>query len=123
MKIGVDDPPGVQNFSGWFGSRMPPAMSRSSRKVIPSGASYWPGCLTCPEREKMPKPWDFSVPMSENHSAPWSTIGGIEAIDSTLLTTVGRAYRPATAGKGGFSRGWPRRPSRESRSAVSSPQM
>ena len=24
----------------------------------------------------MPKPWDFSVPMPENQSAPWSRIGG-----------------------------------------------
>ena len=30
---------------------------------------------------------------------------------------------PAVAGKGGLSRGWPRRPSSESSSAVSSPQM
>ena len=30
------------------------------------------------------------------------------AIDSTLLTTVGQAYSPATAGNGGLSRGWPR---------------
>ena len=42
---------------------------------------------------------------------------------STLFTTVGLAYRPATAGNGGLSRGWPRRPSSESSSAVSSPQM
>ncbi len=42
---------------------------------------------------------------------------------STLLITVGDAYRPATAGKGGRSRGWPRRPSSESSSAVSSPQI
>jgi hypothetical protein len=27
---------------------------------------------------------------------------------STLFTTVGQAYRPSTAGNGGFSRGWPR---------------
>ncbi len=61
--------------------------------------------------------------MSLNHSTPLATIEGTVAIDSTLLTTVGRAYSPATAGNGGFSRGWPRRPSRLSSSAVSSPQM
>ncbi len=65
----------------------------------------------------------FSVPIEPNHVAPFCTMQGTEAIDSTLLITVGAAYRPATAGNGGRSRGWPRRPSSESRSAVSSPQM
>ena len=50
-------------------------------------------------------------------------MAGTEAMVSTLLTTVGQAYSPATAGNGGLSRGWPRRPSSESSSAVSSPQM
>ena len=122
MKIGVDEPPGVQNFSRWP-ARTPPAMSSSSRSVMPSGASYWPGRVTWPDRLKMPKPLDFSVPIAANQSAPLATIEGTLAIDSTLLMTVGPPYRPATAGKGGLSRGWPRKPSRESSSAVSSPQM
>ena len=69
------------------------------------------------------KPGDFSEPIDRNQSTPLSTIGGTLAMDSTLLTTVGQAYRPATAGNGGRSRGWPRLPSSESSSAVSSPQM
>ena len=68
-------------------------------------------------------PLDFSVPIEPNQSAPLVTMQGTEAIDSTLLITVGLAYRPAMAGNGGRSRGCPRRPSRESSSAVSSPQM
>ncbi len=68
-------------------------------------------------------PADFSVPMLLNQSAPPRTIDGTLAIDSTLFTTVGQAYSPATAGNGGRSRGCPRRPSSESSSAVSSPQM
>jgi hypothetical protein len=40
----------------------------------------------------------------------------------TLLITVGRPNRPATAGSGGLARTMPRRPSRLSSSAVSSPQ-
>jgi hypothetical protein len=32
-----------------------------------------------------------SVPMEENHSAPWATMAGTDAIDSTLLMTVGDA--------------------------------
>ena len=50
-------------------------------------------------------------------------MNGTLAMVSTLLTVVGAAYRPAAAGNGGLSRGWPRRPSSESSSAVSSPQM
>ena len=122
MNSGVEEPPGVQNFSS-RPPRTPPAMSSSSRSVIPSGASYWPGRVTWPDSEKKPKPVERSVPIDLNQSAPLLTIPGTLAMDSTLLTTVGLAYRPATAGKGGLSRGWPRRPSRESRSAVSSPQM
>lgn len=83
-------------------------MSSSSRSVMPSGASYWPGRVTWPDSEKMPKPLDFSVPIPANQSAPLAMMLGTLAIDSTLLTTVGEAYRPATAGNGGLSRGWPR---------------
>ena len=50
VSSGVDDPPGVQNFSG-MPSFMPPASSRSSRSVVPSGASYCPGRSTCPDSE------------------------------------------------------------------------
>ena len=71
----------------------------------------------------MVMPCDFSVPISENQSGPLAMIDGTEAMDSTLLITVGLAYRPAIAGNGGRSRGWPRRPSSESSNAVSSPQM
>ena len=42
---------------------------------------------------------------------------------STLFTTVGWPYSPLIAGNGGLRRGWPRSPSSESMSAVSSPQM
>jgi hypothetical protein len=69
------------------------------------------------------KPFDFSRAHPGEPVVPLSTMDGTLAIDSTLLTTVGHAYRPATAGNGGLSRGWPRRPSSESSSAVSSPQM
>ena len=99
-------------------------MSSSSRRVMPSGASYWPGRVTWPDSENNPKPVERSVPISANQlGAVAHDRRGPMAIDSTLLTTVGRAYSPATAGNGGFSRGWPRRPSSESSSAVSSPQM
>ena len=41
---------------------------------------------------------------------------------STLLISVGQPHRPLSAGNGGRGRGWPRRPSIEAMSAVSSPQ-
>ena len=50
VKIGVDDPPGVKNFSG-MPSSMPPASSSNCRSVVPIGASYWPGRVTCPDSE------------------------------------------------------------------------
>jgi hypothetical protein len=50
-------------------------------------------------------------------------MNGTLASVSTLFTTVGAPYRPWVAGNGGLSRGWPRYPSSESSSAVSSPQM
>jgi hypothetical protein len=34
---------------------------------------------------------DFSVPIEANHSAPLARMHGTEAIDSTLLITVGLA--------------------------------
>ena len=39
----------------------------------------------------MPKPLDFSVPMPANQAAPLVMMLGTEAIDSTLLITVGLA--------------------------------
>ncbi|CKU24645.1 Uncharacterised protein [Mycobacterium tuberculosis] len=90
---------------------------------MPSGASYWPGRVTWPDSEYRVKPGDFSLPIDRNQSMPPRMIDGTLAIVSTLLITVGQPYRPATAGKGGRSRGWPRRPSSESSRAVSSPQM
>ena len=42
---------------------------------------------------------------------------------SRLFTVVGQPNAPACAGKGGLSRGSPRRPSSELRRLVSSPQM
>jgi hypothetical protein len=50
-------------------------------------------------------------------------IKGTLARVSTLFTTVGLPHAPAFAGKGGLILGWPRLPSRDSMSDVSSPQM
>ena len=69
------------------------------------------------------KPLLFSVPIAVNQGTPLLTIAGTDATDSTLLTTVGFAYKPAIAGNGGRSLGCHLKPSSESRSAVSSPQI
>jgi hypothetical protein len=50
VSIGVEEPPGVQNFN-WWPSSMPPARSISSRSVVPREHSYWPGLLTRPDTE------------------------------------------------------------------------
>ena len=65
----------------------------------------------------------FSVPIAVNHATPLFIIAGTDATDSTLLTTVGFAYKPAIAGNGGRNLGCPLNPSSQSSKAVSSPQI
>jgi len=48
---------------------------------------------------------------------------GATATVSTLATVVGQPKTPTSAGKGGFKRGFPCLPSKDSMRAVSSPQM
>ena len=63
------------------------------------------------------------MPIEANQSAPLPMMLGTDAMDSTLLISVGPWKRPWLAGNGGLRRGLPRLPSSESSSAVSSPQM
>ena len=65
----------------------------------------------------------FSLPSPENHLEPRLKMVGDTAIVSTLFTVVGQPYKPTPAGKGGFNRGWPFLPSKDSKRAVSSPQI
>ncbi len=102
---------------------MPPPMSKtSSPRVMPMGTSTRPVLVTLPERAKTLVPLLFSVPMAANHSQPLRMMWRMVARVSTLLITEGLPHSPLTAGKGGLGRGWPRRPSTEAMSAVSSPQ-
>ena len=48
-----------------------------------------PGRLQSPETLNNRAPGDFSVPIDENHSGPFSRMQGTHAKVSTLLTTVG----------------------------------
>jgi hypothetical protein len=82
-----------------------------------------PGRCTQPDTETTLVPVDCSVPNRRYQSAPRLTMCGTAQSVSTLLISVGPPYRPWIAGNGGFSRGFPRFPSSESSSAVSSPQM
>ena len=66
-------------------------------------------------------PFDFSVPIDANFSAPSKKITGIFASVSTLLTIVGLLNKPSSAGNGGFTVGSPLLPSIDAINAVSSP--
>ena len=66
--------------------------------------------------------FDFYPLRSVENGMEGIVFEGIAANDSTLLITVGLPNRPLCAGSGGLARTMPRRPSRLSRSEVSSPQ-
>src|SRR5882762_9200552 len=105
---------------------MPPQYSslyiKSSTEIVMS-ISYTPGLLILPQAESSLVPVDFPTPIFAYSSPPILMIGTTAARVSTLLTTVGRSQTPLTAGKGGLILGLPRLPSRDSISAVSSPQI
>src|SRR5579862_9860519 len=94
-----------------------------SRNVVPLGSSYTPGLTTWPLTQNKRLPPFFSLPNFAYHSAPLLMMGGTQAMVSTLLITVGQPNNPITAGNGGLRRGKPFLPSRDSKSAVSSPQI
>merc|ERR1712093_137023 len=64
----------------------------------------------------------LSRPKDENHPAPLLQIVGATAIVPTFATVDGHPKRPTAAGNGGFNRGFPGLPSRDSIRDVSSPQ-
>merc|ERR1719414_700350 len=64
-----------------------------------------------------------SRPKPANQSPPRRQIVGATAIVSTLFTVVGQPKTPTSAGKGGFKRGLPALPSRDSMRDVSSPHI
>ena len=82
-----------------------------------------PGRFTWPLTQKSLVPGLFSVPHWRYQSPPFFTMWGTAERVSTLLTVEGMPKAPTAAGKGGFTRGWPRRPSSEFMRPVSSPQM
>ena len=77
---------------------------------------------TFPPKANTFVPFEVSVPILAYQSAPLRIIFVIFAYVSTLLINVGFCHNPELAGNGGFNLGWPRLPSIDSNSAVSSPQ-
>ena len=82
-----------------------------------------PGRFTWPLTPKMRVPEFLGEPILAYSAPPMRRMGGTAARVSTLFTVVGWPKAPLAAGKGGFTRGSPRRPSSEFSRAVSSPQM
>src|ERR1700676_1373816 len=117
-----DDPPGMTALS-LRPFHTPPQRSIRSLKGIPMGNSRLPGLVTCPETEKITVPPEFRGPKPANHAAPLRMMVGTEAKLCVLLMVVGLPNKPKFAGNGGLKRGLPGLPSRDSSSAVSSPQI
>ena len=76
-----------------------------------------------PDTEKRRVPFERLTPKLAYHSAPLRMMCGTVDNVSMLLTIVGAAYMPCTAGNGGLMRGIARSPSRLDSKPVSSPAM
>mmetsp|Transcript_14974 Transcript_14974/g.35493 ORF Transcript_14974/g.35493 Transcript_14974/m.35493 type:complete len:208 (-) Transcript_14974:636-1259(-) len=122
--IGTDTPPGI---TAWRLSQPPltppPCFSIRYRMGTPSSSSTVQGLFTLPPMLNSFVPLLPSRPKEENQSAPRRQMVGTTATVSTFVTVVGHPHSPTFAGKGGFKRGFPCFPSRDSIMAVSSPQM
>ncbi len=119
---GVELPPGITPLMAPPAG--PPAYSwMRVDSFVPTGSSHRPGRFTCPDTPYIRRPPSPGTPSDRNAWPPFSTIHGTVMMVSTLFTMVGHPKAPTTAGNGGLRRGSPRLPSREFRSAVSSPQM
>src|SRR5258708_6222175 len=117
-----EGPPGMTAFS-LRPFHTPPHSSIRSLKGIPIGNSRLPGFSTWPETEKITVPPEFTGPNPANQAAPLRMMVGTEAKLCALLMVVGVPNKPKLAGNGGWKRGLPGLPSRDPRSAASSPQV
>ena len=106
----------------------PPGCHRRRPRSAPSsgtrgGTRSCRACSRGPRRRRAWCPGSSRCPHCRYHSPPWRTMCGVAARVSTLLIVEGIPKTPTAAGKGGFTRGSPRHPSRELMRPVSSPQM
>ncbi len=120
----------IAHGAAWFAS-MGTEKSKGFGIFSLSGHVAKPGQYEAPLGITLRTLIDLAGGVRHGHELKFWTPGGSstpiltdEHLDVPLdFEAVGEAERPATAGNGGRSRGCPRRPSSESRSAVSSPQM
>merc|ERR1712106_730552 len=121
---GVDEPPGItQSRLSQPPVTPPQCLSISSLRGRLISSSTVQGLFTCPEMLKSLVPVFRVRPIPANQAPPRLHIVGATATVSTLVTVVGQPKTPTSAGNGGFRRGLPCLPSRDSIKAVSSPQM
>src|SRR4051812_21712653 len=109
---------------GWAGSAGPPAtISIASRVGPPKGISAMQVRLKGPDSEITLVPLLLAEPKLLYQAAPLSRITGALLKLSTLLTRVGWPHNPASAERGGFTRGIPRVPWIPYIMALASPEM
>src|SRR5688572_23831863 len=110
-KLPPDTAPVCTARIGWEGSAgPPPTISMASRVGPPKAISARQGRAKGPESEITFVPLLLGEPKLEYQAAPLSKITWALLKLSTLLTRVGWPHKPASAERGGFTRGMPRVP-------------
>src|SRR5579862_8536745 len=115
-------PPVLAALNSYPAGTPPPMSNRIVRREVPIGTSTRPVRAIRPASANTLVPGLAGDPVEANHAPPFSMMAGIFANVSTLLISVGCPHNPLSGGYGGLGTGWPRLPSIDAISAVSSPQ-